>query len=171
MKFKFCPKCGNYLKKRLLKEEKVPRLLCSHCSSIFYQNPKPTATAIILKNTKFLMGKRNIEPYKGFWDFPGGFCEKGEHPLKTLKREVKEELNLEIKNIELFCIYMDFYETTGDHTLNLYYLAKIKSGQIRAGSDISEFKWFDIKRPSKKIAFKSQRRVIKDLQKFYSYAL
>lgn len=165
MKFKFCPKCGNYLKKRLLKEEKVPRLSCLHCAFVFYQNPKPTATAMIRKDNKFLLGKRNIEPNKGFWDFPGGFCEKREHPLKTLRREIKEELNLEIKNIELFGIYMDFYETTGDHTLNLYYLAKIKSGRIRAGSDISEFKWFDIKKLPKKIAFKSQRKVIKDLQK------
>ncbi len=65
---------------------------CEKCS---FRNPSATATAVIIKDGKILLVKRSQEPYKGDWDFPGGFIEEGEKPLEALKREVKEELGVE----------------------------------------------------------------------------
>jgi 8-oxo-dGTP diphosphatase len=54
--------------------------------------------AILLEGDKVLCAQRSEEmshPLK--WEFPGGKIEEGESPEECLKREVKEELNLEIK--------------------------------------------------------------------------
>ena len=51
--------------------------------------------AIIQKNDKYLIGRRGPnEKSPGLWEFPGGKIEKGETPIQCIKRELKEELNI-----------------------------------------------------------------------------
>ena len=53
--------------------------------------------AIILKDDKFFIAQRNRNKHMGLsWEFPGGKVEKGETFEIALKREIKEELNIEI---------------------------------------------------------------------------
>ena len=61
-------------------------LLCS------FENPKLTATAVIIRDGKMLVAKRNEEPFKGEWDFVGGYVQKNETPEEALRREIREEL-------------------------------------------------------------------------------
>jgi 8-oxo-dGTP diphosphatase len=41
--------------------------------------------------------KRKYPPFKDFYALPGGFIEKGETPKQAIKREAKEETNLDIE--------------------------------------------------------------------------
>ncbi len=43
----------------------------------------------------------NQSVYSGYWDIPGGTLESGELPLEGLKREVKEETNIDIGEASL----------------------------------------------------------------------
>ena len=53
--------------------------------------------AIIIKNGKYFIAQRNKNKHMGLsWEFPGGKVEKGETFEIALKREIKEELNIEI---------------------------------------------------------------------------
>ena len=53
--------------------------------------------AIILKDDKFFIAQRNRNKHMGLcWEFPGGKVEKGETFDIALKREIKEELNIDI---------------------------------------------------------------------------
>ena len=53
--------------------------------------------AIIIKNCKYFIAQRNRNKHMGLsWEFPGGKVEKGETFEIALKREIKEELNIEI---------------------------------------------------------------------------
>ena len=58
---------------------------------------------IILKEDKILIAKRGLDKkFSGRWEFPGGKLEPGESLQDCIKRELKEELNISIKNQEYF---------------------------------------------------------------------
>ncbi len=134
-------------------------MICTKCSFIFYQNSKPTASAIISKNGKILLGKRSVEPYKNLWDVPGGFLEYGELPEAGLKREIKEEVGVKIKIKKIVGIFMDTYGKNGDWTMNIYYECEIIAGTPRPDDDVSELKWFD-KNKLPPLAFKNGEKAI-----------
>lgn len=163
MSYTFCPKCGGRLRKKYIDKNK--ELVCKNCHFIFYQNSKPTASALIIKGDKILLAQRAIEPYKNFWDVPGGFLKLKEHPEQGLAREIKEELNVDIKIKKLLGIFMDKYGASGDCTLNIYYLAEIKKGKLKPASDVKSFKWFEIDNLPKDVAFKASKDALRALKK------
>lgn len=57
---------------------------------------------LIIKNKKILLIKKFGGPYDGKLDLPGGTIEFCEKPDVALKRELLEEVGIEIKNYELF---------------------------------------------------------------------
>ena len=55
------------------------------------------ASAVILRGDRFLVCRRPIEKrHGGMWEFPGGKCERGESIEATLRRELREELDLKV---------------------------------------------------------------------------
>jgi len=56
--------------------------------------PQIAVGAVIIENDKVLLGLRKHEP--GQWAIPGGKVEPGETLHEALKREIREETNLEI---------------------------------------------------------------------------
>ena len=50
---------------------------------------------------RVLLLKHRFRPGAG-WGMPGGFMEKGEQPEQALRRELREEVGLEIEKLELF---------------------------------------------------------------------
>jgi 8-oxo-dGTP diphosphatase len=66
--------------------------------------------AIILENDKgeFLLALRDNKPgipFPNHWDLIGGHVEEGETPEEALVREVKEELDIDLKDYSFFKIY------------------------------------------------------------------
>ena len=50
---------------------------------------------------RYLLGQRpEGKPYAGYWEVPGGKIEKGESVFEALKRELWEELGIEIESSE-----------------------------------------------------------------------
>ena len=55
------------------------------------------AAVITRPDGSFLLGQRPAgKVYAGYWEFPGGKVEPGEAPLAALKRELNEELGIEV---------------------------------------------------------------------------
>jgi len=113
---------------------------------------------------RILLARRAGEPDAGKWDLPGGFLEEGEHPLDALLRELREETSLELEPLELVAIEMDVY---GDgleapSTLNLYWEARVLSGDPRPADDVSELRWFapDELPDGDELAFHANARVL-----------
>ncbi len=167
--FKFCPVCGARLD--LVKRRDRPVLKCPACGFIFFQNSKPTATAFITNSkSQLLLVKRAIQPKKNWWDMPGGFLEEGEDPLSGVKREIKEELGLRLKQIRLLGIYIDSYAHGYKmYTLNIIYTARIAVGTIKAMDDVGSAQWFDKNKiPWSRLAFPGwMRPAMLDWLKFH----
>ena len=114
------------------------RLHCPACGLVLYDNPAPTATAIVTRGDgAILLTRRAIEPAMGMLDLPGGFIEAGEDPEQAVKRELLEETGLEIELTGYVGAIPDQYGD-GAHTLNLYYTAVVSGGREQAASDVSE---------------------------------
>ena len=57
--------------------------------------------AVIRDGDKIFATARGYGEYKGWWEFPGGKIEAGETPQQALAREIREELDTEIRVEEL----------------------------------------------------------------------
>jgi ADP-ribose pyrophosphatase YjhB (NUDIX family) len=137
--FKFCPKCGGELK-----PEVGNYLTCQKCGFKLFLNVS-VAVGLIIENdnNEVLIAKRNYDPGKGQWDLVGGFAEGGEEPQEVAKREAKEELGVEIEILRLLPPHPDTYLYQGlvIPLMNIFYVSKITSGEIKADDDVADFKW------------------------------
>ena len=72
---RFCPLCGAALQRRPVTPEHKIEAVCSGCGFIYYLNSKVVAGAIVAEDGKLLLVRRNNNPSKGKWTFPGGFVD------------------------------------------------------------------------------------------------
>lgn len=73
------------------------------CKFIFFQNIAAAVGVIIVYNEKIVMTVRAEDPAKKLLDLPGGFVNPNENLERAAKREVKEELNIEIDDLAYLC--------------------------------------------------------------------
>lgn len=85
--------------------------------------------ACISDGEKYLIAQRSKKQgYEGKWEFPGGKVEKGETDQEALKREIKEELGIDIKVSDLLDD-SSYYEKDKNRTIHLLvYNATVISG-------------------------------------------
>lgn len=63
----------------------------------------PVVVGIIRRGDLFLVAERPVgKPYSGYWEFPGGKVEPGEDALTALKRELHEELGIDVTEASLW---------------------------------------------------------------------
>jgi len=67
----------------------------------------PCAGVVIERDGLVLLGKRAKQPFAGWWEVPGGFVERGEHPATAAIREVREELGIDVTLTGLVGIYLE----------------------------------------------------------------
>lgn len=157
--FKYCPQCKNPLNQ---KEERLVE--CESCNFVFYFNPALTNGGILVNNKgEILLVKRKIDPKKGYWDVPGGFVDFRETIEDSMKREVKEELGIDLSNIEYFMSTPDLYEYKGFtyNTLCFFFITNIEGEVFTPADDITEARFFTPDMiPFEKIAFDGVKRAL-----------
>ena len=62
-----------------------PPVTCPACGAGHWRNAKPCAGALVVRDGRLLLVRRSMEPWLGWWDIPGGFCEEDEHPILALR--------------------------------------------------------------------------------------
>ena len=84
--------------------------------------------AIICKDGAYFATQRGYGEFEGMWEFPGGKIELGERAEDALKREIQEELGVDIA-IDKFLCTTD-YDYPSFHLTMHCYLCSIVSGKI-----------------------------------------
>ena len=100
---------------------------------------RPIALLIAIKNNKILViAGQDYYKHENFYRLIGGGIEFGETGAEALKREVKEEINAEIKNIEYLGLAENIfnYEGKGMHEIALLYRAEFKDKSIYKREEI-----------------------------------
>lgn len=140
--FAFCPHCGS----PLFKEDGPRSKRCENCGFTFYLNPAAATAALITdKEGRLLLTRRAFEPMKGTLDLPGGFAELDETIEDALRREVKEELGVEIEHLTFIGSRPNRYPFSGFtiHTLDHFFSAQIAetSAPISVHDDVDNYVW------------------------------
>jgi len=103
------------------------------------ENCLKVAAGIILKGDKLLIAKRpNNKHQGGLWEFPGGKVESNETNLQALKRELKEEINLDIKQANL---YQEIQFNYPDKNVHLYFFMVTDFSGDAKGLEGQEIRW------------------------------
>jgi NAD+ diphosphatase len=161
---KYCPSCGS----GLFKTDSAKSFKCESCGFKFFIN-SAAAVAAVIENKEgwILLTVRGVEPNIGALDLPGGFVDPMESAEEALKRELKEELNLEITDLNYLVSYSNeyIYNDYSIFTTDLGYACKVKNfDNIKIDDDIADFQFFS----PKDIDFnKISSNSIKKILKFY----
>ncbi len=97
---------------------------------------------IIIKDNKLLLISKVSGPYDGKLDLPGGTIEFGETPEETLKRELKEEVGINIKEYNLLdsdSVMIDWMykgENIRTHHIGIFYKITNYEGKIKSNIQI-----------------------------------
>ena len=109
---------------------------------------------VLFDGASVLLAKRGQEPAKGTWSLPGGAVELGERIIDALKREIREEIGIEIEVGGLVRV-LDRILWDEDKRIRYHYIIvdywgwKI-SGEPKPGSDTSDICFVPLKEIHKK---------------------
>ena len=158
----FCARCGGPMAMRRV-DDRV-RATCDRCGFVAYRNPAPAAGVILVEAGAVLLVQRKFEPRAGLWTLPAGFVEYDEHVADCAVRETREETNLEVVIEGLFGAYMAMDDPRVRVVLLLYRCRRV-GGDLRAGDDASDARFFPIHATPKEIAFKAHEQALEDLRR------
>jgi nucleoside triphosphatase len=105
--------------------------------------PEPTVGALIFnaEGKLFLMSSHK---WRGKWVVPGGHIELGERMEDALRREIKEETNLEIRDIEFVCFQEFVYNERfwkRRHFIFFDFACRTDSTDVQLNDEAQEYVW------------------------------
>jgi ADP-ribose pyrophosphatase YjhB (NUDIX family) len=157
---KFCSECGSpALDLRVPSGDTLPRLVCSSCGAVHYQNPKVVVGCLPVWEEKVLLCKRGIEPRFGLWTLPAGFLENGETIFAGAARETAEEARARVEIGPLYTLI------SLPHINQIYVMfrARLLDLDFGTGHESLEVRLFDEDEiPWSEIAFRTITRTLRN---------
>lgn len=130
----FCGRCGAATRGAVSDRARV----CTRCALRFYPRIAPCVICLVQKDTSCLLARSSRHP-SGLYSTLAGFIEPGESAEQALRREILEEVNLGVKNIQ----YFGSQPWPFPGQLMLGFTAEHDTGEIRVdGQEIVEARWY-----------------------------
>jgi len=131
---RFCGKCGG---KTLRKEDQFA-MECPACHLLFYPRISPAVMILVLRGDELLLA-RSPHFTPGVFSALAGFVEPGETLEQCARREVREEVGIEIVNIR----YFRSQPWPFPNSLMVAFIADYAGGELAPdGVEIEEAHWF-----------------------------
>jgi NAD+ diphosphatase len=159
--FDFCPRCGSQRA-----SSSANPFHCATCGHTQYFNPAVAVAAILLgPDNRVLLLRRAKDPGKGKLGLPGGFVDVGETAEDALRREIREEVNLEVNSLEFLCTLPNEYQykEVAYPVLDLFFIARALSAARAAALDgVESFLWVEASRVDfNEMAFRSNAEALR----------
>jgi NAD+ diphosphatase len=130
---RFCGRCGTATE--LATGERAAQ--CPHCGLNAYPRLAPAIIVIVERGDAILLGQGR--GFQGMYSALAGFAEPGEALEETVRREVREEVGVEVGHIR----YFGSQPWPFPHSLMIGFFATWTSGEIQIdGEEIVDAKWF-----------------------------
>jgi NAD+ diphosphatase len=131
---RFCGRCGTATARDV--SERCVR--CPRCELAVYPRVSPAIIVLVRRGAEALLA-RSARFTTGFYSTLAGFVEPGESLEETLRREVREEVGVEIANVR----YFGSQPWPFPHSLMVGFVADHASGDIVVdGEEIEDARWF-----------------------------
>jgi ADP-ribose pyrophosphatase YjhB (NUDIX family) len=132
------------------------------------ESPLIGVGAVIVKDDRVLLIRRGQAPLLGEWSLPGGVLECGETLREATVREAREETGLVVETSEMLGVYERVIRAEDGrvryHYVLIDFLCRPASGDLKAGSDAADVRWFTREElPALKLAFDANDVVLKGL--------
>jgi NAD+ diphosphatase len=136
--YKFCPLCAAPLALIAQAEDggDKSRLRCAACSWTHWNNPTPVLAAVIQYQDRILLA-RNAAWTGNMYALITGFMEAGETPQEGIRREIKEETNLDANELNLIGVY-DFQRM--NQVIIAYHA--VAQGEVRLSPELVDYKLY-----------------------------
>ncbi|KOA18633.1 NADH pyrophosphatase [Clostridium homopropionicum DSM 5847] len=130
----YCIKCGTLVNFKRDEQAKI----CPSCSHISYPAISPAIITAIIRDNKILLAHNSQFP-KNLFSVIAGFLEPGETFEACVKREVYEEIGIQVKNIK----YFSSQPWPFPNSLMVAFTCEYESGEISVdGAEIEEANWY-----------------------------
>ena len=157
LELNYCPCCGHPLEDRFLFGRM--RRKCTNCGFIFFRDPKVASGVLAEQAGKVLLVKRLYEPHQGEWALPAGFVEIDEGPVQAALRELTEETGLIGRIKGIIGTYHIRSDPRGSIVTILYH-ASIVGGDLKAGDDAADVRFFAPEELPPDLAFASTKQAL-----------
>lgn len=112
----------------------------------FPDSPLVGVGAVVVQNNRVLLIRRATPPLLGEWSLPGGVLECGETLRQAVAREALEETGLVVETGEMLGVYERIIPGNDArvryHYVLLDFLCRPVGGDLNAGSDAADVRWF-----------------------------
>jgi NAD+ diphosphatase len=133
---RYCGVCGN----KTSQHEDQRALFCDNCGEQYFPRINPCAIMLVTRGSEVLLA-RSARFRSGFFSCLAGFIEVGETAEDTVRREVMEEVGVEVENIR----YIKSQSWPFPSQLMLGFHADYKSGEIvPEPGEIEEAAFYDV---------------------------
>lgn len=125
--------------------------------------------SFIVDNDKLLVIKRRLNDIQkpGIWEIPGGRLNLGEDPHKGLKRETKEETNLDIEIVKP--LNVRYFTRDDNQTITLIiFLCKPLHKNVKLSEEHIEYDWIHMDNKKLNKFFKEEVEIFKKFE-MYKY--
>lgn len=132
------------------------------------QAPVCAVGAIVFRGDAVLLIQRGKPPAQGKWSIPGGAVRLGETLENAVTRELREEVEMDVKPLwvgkVVDRIYVDSEGNIAYHYVIVDYVCEARAGQPQAGSDATDAGFFDVKKLDEMDMTEGTTEVIREVQ-------
>lgn len=133
---RYCPKCGT----ALMDSNTLTARECPECKSLHFPKIEPCVIIVIRKGDEILLA-RHTERNQDIYACIAGFVEDGESLEHAVRREIREEVGLEVKNIR----YFGSQSWPFPYQLMIGFTAEYESGEIMVQQEeLQDARWFPV---------------------------